>query len=164
MRRSHIAWIAGLVLATALGARPGAVERKPLPPFTVTALDGTAIASAELARDGNWLLVYVRRDCGSCDAVLRAIPADTVPGLAQRVVVIIGGVTPADVQEVPAQFKGLAAAAWTTDPSGDASARLDVRGVPVVLGIRGATIEWALAGVLSNSAELQSILSTWPQR
>jgi hypothetical protein len=164
MRRLCIAWIVGLLLAAAFSARPGAVERKPLPPFTVTMLDGTAIASAQLARDGNWLLVYVRRDCGSCDAVLRAIPADTVPGLAQRVVVVIGGATPADVQSVPEQFKGLAAAAWTTDPSNDAFARLDMRGVPVVLGMRGAMIEWALAGVLSNSAELQSILSTWPQR
>jgi hypothetical protein len=47
------------------------------------------------------------------------------------------------------------------DAAHEAYGALGLGGVPVILGVRGRTIEWTLAGVLADPGALESILTTW---
>src|SRR5687768_534340 len=80
-----------LVLLIAPLWRLAAIERKPLPAFPVVALDGNEIASDTLTSEGKWLLVYVQPRCAPCDTLLRAIDAGHEPGVAGRMIVVVGG-------------------------------------------------------------------------
>jgi hypothetical protein len=47
-----------------------------VPAFVVTSLNGRTLNSAELPMRENWVLVYVRPDCGPCETVFRALGDD----------------------------------------------------------------------------------------
>lgn len=44
-----------------------------MPAFVVTSLSGKTLKSAELPMRENWVMVYVRPDCGPCETVFRAL-------------------------------------------------------------------------------------------
>jgi hypothetical protein len=44
-----------------------------VPAFVVTSLSGKTLKSAELPMRENWVMVYVRPDCGPCETVFRAL-------------------------------------------------------------------------------------------
>jgi hypothetical protein len=48
-------------------------ERDAVPAFVVTSLSGKTLKSAELPMRENWVMVYVRPDCGPCETVFRAL-------------------------------------------------------------------------------------------
>jgi hypothetical protein len=50
---------------------------------------------------------------------------------------------------------------WFADPHRKAFARLRLAGAPVVLGIRQHVVHWCLNGVMSDEANMMSLLRTW---
>jgi hypothetical protein len=162
MRHTHFA----AAMVTAVIVMAGAValhatERRPLPPFMLTSLDGQPVASTELALEGNWLLIYVEPSCGSCMAILRAMPREEFPGLAARVTVVVAAASPAQASAVAAAATELGEARWFMDPDRSAGKMLGFKHSPVVLGVRAAMIEWGVTGVLRKSDEMQSVLVSW---
>lgn len=137
-----------------------ASERRPLPPITVTSLDGQSVDGAAISRQGNWLLLYVEPSCGSCTAVLSAISAEENPGLAERITVIVGGATLQQAAEL-ASASELGAAKWVLDPDRSARAALNIKQVPMSIGMRSTMMEWTLTGALRRGPELTSVLVSW---
>jgi hypothetical protein len=141
------------------------IERKPLPAFTLTTLDGSPVSSADLIRSGDWLLVSVRPACAPCDTLLRTtINAAAAPGVPAHTVVVIGGVDPATAARLAESFTDLTGIAWYADPAGAMKDALPVAAAPVVFGMRGSMVEWSLAGVVPDAVSMRTALVSWVSR
>jgi hypothetical protein len=147
-------------LCVAPAAVAAAAERKALPSFTLGAPDGTAVDSRALAVDATWLFVYVQPQCGPCDAMLARIGGDERQSAA-RIVIVGAGMSPEAMAALAAKYPNLKATRWLADPERRAAVPLGVRAMPTAFGLRGASIEWRLAGTVRDNKELDSILFTW---
>lgn len=153
--------VASLVASVACGATlVGAVEPRPLPAFTVASFEGAAVASSALAREGQWLLVYVRPQSSPARAALGALEKARSGAAATSVVIVVGGDAEA-ARALAGQYPGLSQASWYVDPDGAAFRALRLAGVPMFLGLRASGIEWSLAGVAPDRKTLTSVLSSW---
>lgn len=166
--RGRLAWKAGLVAACAAGfvAGPSAIEQRPLPAFVLSAADGTEAPSAAMVREGKWLLVYVTPSCRTCEGLLRDMARWESAALPGATVIVVGGAPHAAAQAfvTKAVPEGLAAATWYADAQGQARDALRLQGAPVVIGLRGESIQWAIAGVLNNPRTLESALRSWVEQ
>lgn len=140
-----------------------AIERKALPAFALTTLDGRQVSSHDLIRAGNWLLVAVRPACAPCDTLLRTIDPTVAPDLPGHTVVVIVGVDVATAARLADRFSGVAGIAWYADPDG-AMKDVPLATAPVVFGMRESTIEWSLAGVVPDAVSMQTALVSWISR
>ena len=147
-------------LCVAFAAVAGAAERKALPAFTLNAADGNPVESSALATNATWLLVYVQAQCAPCDALLARMAGDERSS-ASRIAIVGAGMDAAAMAALAAKHPNLQASRWLTDPARTAAAPLGVQAMPTVFGLRGASIEWRLAGTVRTNKELDSILFTW---
>jgi len=148
------------VMTTSAVAR--GIERKPLPAFNLTTLDGRAVSSQALVRAGNWLLVTVRPGCPPCDTLLRTIdPATAMPA---HTTVVITGVDVATAARLAGGFSDVAGITWFADPGGSMKDVLPVAAAPVVFGMRESTIEWSLAGIVPDATSMRTALASWIAR
>jgi len=141
-----------------------AVERMPLPAFTLTAGDGTAVTSDRLVRPGSWALIDVAPDCAPCQAVLRSIDRAEPQVPARRLVIVVAGVNAEGVLAEAARYPNLADATWLADPSNAMLQQIGQPGAPTIFGMRARMIEWSLAGVLMDATDTTSILASWLSR
>lgn len=153
--------VLGLAAATVLGgaAAAAAIERTTVPAFVLTDMAGQTIASDQLTRTENWLLVYVGSDCAACDAVLSTVDQDDAGSLPAKMTIVMIATDPAEIALAARRFPALAGASWYAVNAGAASA-LRVTAVPALFGVRGGTIEWSVAGVLDRT-EIKAIMSSW---
>jgi hypothetical protein len=79
-------------------------------------------------------------------------------------VVIVAGVTPERLREEAALYPDLSDATWLADTAGVIPQPIGQAGAPAIVGLRGAMIEWGLAGVLTDPADAKSILVNWLAR
>lgn len=144
----------------AMSGAPQAIERKPLPSFTVTTAAGMGMRSEDLTQEGQWLFVYVRPACAECEAVLRAVEqAEQL--VASRLVIVVGSVDEAGLSGFAAAHPRLSAAAWYADPSRSVPGLVKAAGVPFVLGMKERISHWGLVGVLPDAATVGSTLAAW---
>jgi hypothetical protein len=132
-----------------------------LPAFELTAEDGSVVSSGSIATGTAALIVFVRPGCAPCDGVLHGIEAVDQPSAIARVVIVVSGADAAAVRAEVARHPKLAQATWYGDPPEDGLRLLRLTGAPSVAGLRAHTVDWTLSGVLSDSIDLRSILSTW---
>ena len=149
------------VLVLAL-LQPGAHGERPLPAFEVVTGDGAAVSSAQLTSEPQYLLVYVNAASSTSKKLLDALGEWATPELARRTVVVIGG-SPQEAQRFIET--GMPASLQTTarffDTGRSAWQALNLRGSPVLIGVRDGRTEWSLSGVLSDPAALKSLVLTW---
>ena len=148
-----------LALLAAVAAGAWASPPAPLPAFDLVSLEGQAVPGAPLAREGRWLLVYVSPHSGASRPLLQALEG-TEEASRPNVLIVVGS-EPADAKAMAAGFEGRLEAAWYADPDGAARRALGLTGVPVVLGLRGRSIQWTLSGGVSDRRTLRSILVSW---
>ena len=148
------------ILVCAIATVTG-IERMPLPSFSVTTADGRTVTTDQLIRPGKWLLIYLQPNCPSCEAILRMIKKDEHPLVPPQLVVVVGAATAEAVRAGSVQFPDLAEARWFADPTRSAIGPLRIVGAPVIFGVNRGTIEWSLYGVLSDSADVKSVLASW---
>lgn len=147
-----LAW-AGLVPAHATG--------RPFPAFPLTALDGTIVQSVDAVPEGQALMVFVQAGCRPCEALLGALKADLMPGVAARTAVVVGGASVEETAAMKARYPDLQDAAWFADTQWVGWGQLRLSGVPIVEGVRNrSSLEWRLSGD-QPSARLASVLGTW---
>jgi hypothetical protein len=156
---SKAALIAALIVAA--GSIGVAVERMPLPAFTLTAGDGTAVTSDRLVQPGSWALIYVAPDCAPCRAVLRSIDRAERQAPARRLVIVVAGANAEGVLAEAARYPSLSDATWLADPSNAMLPQIGQPGAPTIFGMRARMIEWSLAGVLMDATDTTSILVSW---
>ena len=148
-----------LVLALLQG---GTRAERPLPAFEVVTSEGAAVSSAQLSSEAQYLLVYVNAASSTSRRLLDALGDWATPELARRTVVVIGG-TPQEAQRfietgMPVSLQGTAR---YFDTGRSAWQALNLRGSPVLIGVRDGRTEWSLSGVLSDPAALKSVVLTW---
>jgi hypothetical protein len=162
-RSAALASRIGFAISTlaVLSASVLAIERKPLPDFALTALDGSAARSGDLRRDGEWLLVYVRPACAPCDALMGTIDPKQTPVVPTRMVIVVGGVDATKAAGLAARFKDWKGTAWFADPGFAMKEVLPLAGAPVVFGMRGSMVEWSLAGVVPDGPSMRTALVSW---
>jgi thiol-disulfide isomerase/thioredoxin len=151
--------IAALIVAA--GRIGVAVERMPLPAFTLTAGDGAVVTSDRLVQPGSWALIYVAPDCAPCRAVLRSIDRAQRDVPVKRLVIVVAGANADGVLAEAARYPNLSDATWLADPSNAVLQQLGQPGAPTIFGMRARTIEWSLAGVLMDATDARSILVNW---
>jgi hypothetical protein len=149
-----------VVLVLFFGLRADAIERKPLPAFSITALDGTEATSDSLVSTGQWLLVYLQTGCSACDALMRAVVEERTD-LASHMVIVIGGVDAATAARLAGAFPRLSGARWYADTTNVLGTTLRTPGAPVVYGLRGNMLEWSLTGVVPDAAAYKTALVSW---
>jgi hypothetical protein len=152
--------LTGLASVLFLTATLQAIERRPLPEFAISALDGTEAASSSLVRDGQWLLLYLEMGCSACDSLMRAVVEERTD-FASHLVIVVGGVDAATAAKLPGAFPRLSAARWYADPTKAFSTVLRTPGAPVVYGLRGNMLEWSLTGVVPDAAAYKTTLVSW---
>lgn len=151
-------------IALCLGAATEAIERKPLPAFTLTTLGGATTQSADLTQDGRWLFIYVRPACDQCAALLNTIDEADQPLVAARMVIVIGGLDVAGAAQFAAAFPKLTTAAWYADPSRSVPRLVKAPGIPFVFGMKQRITEWGWIGLLPDAASATSALVSWAGR
>ena len=161
MNFRNIVW--GGAVALAVVASASAWERKPLPAFSVTTVEGAAVESTSLAAPGTWLLVHVQPRCTPCDTLLAHIGSDE-RAVADRITVIGSGMDGAAMETLAAKYPELAASRWLADPERRSAAALGIEAGPTVFGLRQRMIEWRLAGSVRGERELESMLFTWLEK
>jgi hypothetical protein len=148
-----LVWVAAAPCASA--------ANRPLPELQILTLDGAALPPGSLTHSGHWLLVYVLPQSASCRSLLQQL--DPIAGAGAGNVALIVGGDATQARALTGSFSGLAKATLYLDPTHQGLRDLGLAGVPVVLGMKDAAIEWTLGGALSDPKKLESILKTWLQ-
>ena len=160
MRRVPIVAVS-IALAAAVVA---AAERMPLPVVDLMGADGSAVRSDAIARDGTWILIYVHRGCGSCEAPLAAIQDLDAPDANARIAIVADAPDAAALASFAGRYPALSGARWLGDSSMSFGSRIAPQAVATVVGAQGSTIEWTLAGVVLDVPQLRSVLKAWLDR
>lgn len=133
----------------AIAAAAHAVTPATLPSFDVTASDGSTTRSAQIARSGKWLLIFVKSNCPQCDTLLSALQSAATQDGA-RVAIVVKAPTANGLAQMKARFPLIANAAWYADVHASAVRSLQVPASPTTLGMRGSTVAWRLTGAIST--------------
>jgi hypothetical protein len=134
-----------------------------LPDFKLVTRDGLTVSSKSLAQTSNWILIYRRDHCLSCDRLMNALAAGSSveAGKGQSFAIIVVGKNKAALDTVRANFANLVNATWVSDPAEESTRALKVHAAPVLYGMSGNTISWKLTGNLPSSALVEQRASAW---
>jgi hypothetical protein len=135
------------ILTLASTATQAAPPRS-LPKFDVTASDGSTKQSAQIVRNGKWLLVFVKANCPQCETLLSALESGATQE-GSRVVIIVKAPTANALAELKAKYPRIANASWYADVHFSAARSLEVPASPTTLGMRGSDVAWRLTGAVS---------------
>ena len=148
------------LLAASLPLR--AIERGPLPPFTVVTATGAAVTSATLSSETKWLLIYVVPGNPACNTMLTALHAWASPAFLSRVVILVGGKRETAQRFIESRATTTTGAyTWYADPDGSAAKTLQIQSVPTVIAVTQGKIEWTLGGVLNDPSAIEPVLRAW---
>ncbi|MCU1382352.1 MAG: hypothetical protein JWL71_1049 [Acidobacteria bacterium] len=165
MIKSAIRIAQAAVMATLLvsSCQPvAAVERGPLPAFTVTTLDGTPIDSTHMTPESQYVLLYVRPDCRPCDRLLALLRSVNAPHFTSRVIVIVNGDPRAAAAYVGRHIPASAGpVTWYADSDSNGFRALRLTGMPELIGVKDGEMMWSIAGVLNDAATVESVVRTW---
>jgi hypothetical protein len=133
-----------------------------VPDFQVGGTDGSQTSSTKVVQSGNWLLVYTKRNCPSCDRFLRVLGQTGGPVFASHIIVFVAGATSAQLTQISAAFPDLVSSRWYADASETGVAALQINAMPVIFGAHDSTLNWSIIGVPSgDSVKLKAILRSW---
>ena len=133
-----------------------------VPDFQVVATDGSQISSTKVVQSGNWLLVYTKRNCPSCDRFLRVLGQTSGPGFASHIIIFVAGATSVQLAQISAAFPDLGSSSWYADASEAGVAAFQINAMPVIFGAHDSILNWSIIGVPSgDSMKLKAILRSW---
>lgn len=143
-------------------ASVAAIERRAVPSFSVTRVDGTSVDSAQLTAETQYVLLYVRPDCRPCDRLLALVKSAKSPQLASRMVVVVNGDANAAARYVGRQIPADAGpVTWYADTDGGGYRALRLTGMPALIGVKDGQMMWSIAGVLNDAETVESVVRTW---
>jgi len=132
----------------------------PSPDFTITTPDGKTIKSDQLKLPNQWLLVYVEPNSRFSNSVLNDLKDQQQATANQKMIVIVGA-QPADAKATLDRFPHMKSVNWYADPKHDALSKMQIAGIPCVLGMKDNVVEWRFTGTHPKPGHLHSILKTW---
>jgi hypothetical protein len=153
--------LAVAALCAAAGTAMVGAAGRPLPVFPLHALDGSVVQSTDAVPDGRTVLIVVQEQCEPCETLFRAIKTKDKPELPEDLVVVVTAANHADAERMKAKYKDLENAKWFADPDLAGYTALQLKGLPVVHGLRDRSIEWSLSGASVPAARFLSMLTNW---
>lgn len=164
MEMQHLGWravAAAACVALGLVAGVAAVERRPLPPFALTLVDGTPTTSEAEAAAGVRLIVYLSPGSPASDQLARSLKQWDSPALRARTLVVLGRDL-ADARDwIRAAGDDLQPLRFAVDVGGEGFRALKLTGAPHLVGVEGAQVAWIVSGVLKAPGMLESVVKTW---
>jgi hypothetical protein len=146
-----------LMTAAVVHAQPTA---RAFPEFVVYDATAAPVSSTTFAVKRS-VVIYLKPACRSCDQLLAALSRIEEPAFASHLVIIVGAsVGEATAFSVRAIPKQLHSATWFADSQGHAWSALELKGLPVLMGVEGQRIDWRLAGAPPGHL-LESVVRTW---
>ena len=166
MLRTQTKWMGMALVAAALcmAVSVGAAEKRPLPPFALTTIDGVTTDSVTSLGTGTHLLVYVVPGGAPSERLLAAFKAWDSEALRARVVVVLGGTKDDADRWLAAAGAELQPLRYAIDPRSEIRQALKLTGAPHMIGIADGRIEWGLSGVLNDPRMMESVVRTWIAR
>ena len=158
MRRPRVRTIVLTLLLTLMAA---AKKPAPLPDFGLTSLDSKTVRSDKLKLPNQWLLVYVQPHSSYSESVLNELKDQQQNTANQKVIIVVGAAKLADSQSMQDQFPHIKSATWYADTNREALQKMQITGVPCVLGMRNDTVQWQFIGTHPKPGHLKSMLKTW---
>lgn len=159
--RSCARLCATLALVLCVSASSPVRAEGPLPAFTVADLTGAEVASADLRRDGRWLLIYVTPESTDNAELFRLFRAPALAAAVDRLTVIVGPGTSEQASALRARYPALHGARWYVDADGQAERALQLDATPFSLSMEGAERKTSVLGVLPDTTLMQSLLERW---
>jgi hypothetical protein len=163
MRISRVVLGAWLLATTAIAAQQSA-GRVVWPDAPLVKLDGARVSSLSLTRPEPWLVVIIRRPCGTCDGVLAQLDRSLDVMTSDRTVVILSGMSEPEARLMVGRYPTLAHAGWYRDAEGRVVEALHESSAPVVMGLRGDTVSWTMQGTVLDPTRLSSVVGGWLRR
>jgi len=133
---------------------------RPLPAFTLSDASGRSVSSAELATGGRSVVVFVKPGCRPCEQLLGGIARIADGGSVPRLTVIVESSPDAAAAYVRGLPQPLATVPWLADASAEGWHALELKGLPVVVGIEGPQIAWTHIGAPERRL-LEPLMRTW---
>ena len=149
-----------LVLSMSAGASAQSDARL-LAPFTVYDSQGTAVQSAAIAAAGRVTLLFVRPSCRACEQVLGVLARLDAPNVTTNLVIVIQA--PVEqaaafaTHKVPVELQSVR---WFADADASAWNAMDLKGVPVLVGVENSRIAWSYNGAPARTL-LDSLMRKW---
>lgn len=150
-----------LVAAAMLVAATGmlSAQARLLPQVEVSS-GGALEMLPSLAIEGQWLIVSVAPSSPPSARLLQALTAWEIESRTARLLIVAEGVTDARPL-AEAWSERLPGARWVADPTNAIARSMNLRGAPMVFGVRNQEIVWVLAGVLNDPAMLRDAATSW---
>lgn len=148
-----------------------ALEPTAVPDFTAISLWGTPVEARALVAEAEargpgaecWALLYVPRQWGGWPGLLGALER-VGERASERIVVVVGGTSPEDLQGLAAPAEKSPGVTWLAAHGDEVLQALPATVLPVAFGARGWTLEWASPLGGKAPAELASMLGDWVGR
>ena len=166
MRTGSLNWrmvVAAVCAVVGLAAGPGAAERRPLPPFPLTMVDGTTTMSDAEAAAGTRLFVYLSPGHAGSDRLARLLKEWDSPALRAHTLVVLGRDMGNAREWIKAAGDDLQPLRFAVDTSGEGWRALHLTGAPHIVGVERGEVAWVVSGVLKTPGMLASIVKTWVQ-
>ena len=146
--------VCGVLLSAGVAA-----QSRPLPSFALTAADGSTVSSETLPQERPWLLVIAQQPCRACDGTLAVLNTIIKTDDAARVVIVLSGASALEMAGLSSRYANLGT--WYRDPVRAVLPALGVGGSPVVVGVRGGTVQWSRNVASTSPSELDSLITSW---
>jgi hypothetical protein len=139
----------------------GPTTARPLPTFTVIDATGAETSSTTLFGGAQSLVLYLSPAEDASASLLRVLESMPPAAITPRIVVIVGRSSAASMTALRDRHPALSGARWCADAGDSAWRALELRGMPVVLGVQAGEERWRVLGMLPNAESMKSLLQMW---
>ena len=154
------------LILTATAIQLGGIQPMPIPEIELLTIDGSPtkllVQTSTQSLRGQWLILYLQSGCQSCDGLVNLLRrSEGIVNRPGKLMIVMGGMTSAELQRYMLRFPELASATWRADPARNAFRQLKLGGAPVIAGCREGTIFWTMNGSLPEPASVRAVVESW---
>jgi hypothetical protein len=158
------AGLAALSILAGLVAGLAAAERRPVPAFPLTLVDGSPTTSIGEVGNGVRLIVYLSPGSPASDQLARSLKQWDSPALRARTLVVLGRDMGNAREWIKAAGVDLQPLRFAVDVGGEGFRALKLTGAPHLVGVEGSQVAWIVSGVLKTPGTLESAVKTWVEK
>lgn len=145
----------------AISTFAAAAERKPLPQVSsLTDRTGAAVSPQAFASEGRWLLIYIQKDCRTCDTMLAQVQAEEEAD-PSRITVVFEDASVAALAEWAKSYPVLNDVRLLSDKGGALAKELKLKTAPSAMGIERQGVQWMFTNTRGSDESQRSILFDW---
>jgi hypothetical protein len=137
-----------------------ATDVKAIPSFSVSDLDGNTVTSEKICPSGKCLFIYADAGSSASEALFDLLGKQQTFDVL-KISIVLGNCSIENAKKLIDKNPALQRATWLLDQDNSAYKLMDLKGTPVVYGVRDGKIEWTFSGIHKNANTMKSILKDW---